>query len=137
MGAKVLLVPVLSEKVKICLSRGKTTLTGQKGNEEDEPSCSSVSTQSEHVSIVDSKDTPLIVLPTNCLFYLGRSKVTHNVIQEYVNKDYLRALTASSFRPPSDEVIPQPRPYEVVVFHDYFIMGLDFPLESFISEVLR
>ena len=78
-----------------------------------------------------------MVLPTNCLFYLGWSKVTHQLIQEYVNKDYLRPLTASSFRPPSDEVVPRPKPYEAVVFHDYFVACLDFPLENFVSEVLR
>lgn len=77
------------------------------------------------------------MMPTNSSFYLGRSKVTHNLIQEYVNKDYLWPLTASSFCPPGDEVIPQPRPYEDVAFRDYFFAGLDFPLEGFVSEVLR
>lgn len=52
-----------------------------------------------------------MVLPTNCSFYLAQSKVTHQLIQEYVNKNYLRPLTTSSFRPPGDEVIPRPKPY--------------------------
>lgn len=54
-----------------------------------------------------------------------------------MNKDYLRPLTPSSFRPPGDEVIPRPKPYEAMVFRDYFVAGLDFPLENFVSDVLR
>lgn len=114
-----------------------TGSTGQKDGEGDGLPRPSVSGQSEHVLVFDSEGTALIVLPTNCLFYLGRSKVTHNLIQEYVNKDYLRPLTPSSFRPPGDEVIPKPKPYEAVVFRDYFVAGLDFPLENFASEVLQ
>ena len=78
-----------------------------------------------------------MVLPTNCSLYLGRSKVTHQLIQEYVNKDYLMPLTASSFFPPGNEVVPRPKPYEAAIFRDYFVAGLDFPLEGFVSEVLR
>lgn len=85
------------------------------------------------MSIADSEGTPPIVLPTNCLFYLGLSKVTHQLIQEYVNKNHLRPLTASSFCPLGDEVIPWPKPYEAMVFRNYFVAGLDFPLEDFVS----
>jgi hypothetical protein len=114
-----------------------TGSTGRKGKEGDDLPRLSVFDQSDYVSIVDSEGTPPIVLLANCLFYLGRSKVTHNLIPDYVNKDYLRPLTPCSFCPPGDEVIPKPRPYEAAVFHDYFIVGLDFPLEGFVSEVLR
>lgn len=106
------------------------------GNEGDDLPLPSAFGQSERVLVVDSKGTPPIVLPTNCSFYLGRSKVTHNLIQEYVNKDYLRPLTPSSFCPPGNEVIPKPKPYEAVFYRDYFVAGLDFPLENFVSEVL-
>jgi len=85
----------------------------------------------------DSKGVPPVVLPSNCYFYLGRSKVTHMLILEYVNKGYLRPETATTFHPTSNEVVPQPKPYEAMVFSDYFVAGLDFSLEDFVSEVLR
>lgn len=68
----------------VAAAEDSTESTGRKGNEGDDLPRLSVSDQSEHVSIVDSEGTPLIVLPTNCSFYLGWSKVTHNLIQEYM-----------------------------------------------------
>ena len=34
-------------------------------------------------------------------------------------------------------MIPKQRPYEAVVFRDYFVAGLDFPSERFVNELLR
>lgn len=33
--------------------------------------------------------------------------------------------------------MPWTKPYEAVVFHDFFVASLDFPLEGFVSEVLE
>lgn len=79
--------------------------TGRKGNKQNDPPHASTSGQSEDVSIAVS-EVPLKPLPSNCSFYLGRSKVTHMLIQEYMNKGYLRPETASTFRPPGNEVVP-------------------------------
>lgn len=74
-----------------------TRSTGRKGNEQNDPPHASTSGQSEDVSVAVSEEVPLKPLPSNCSFYLGRSKVTHMLIQEYVNKGYLRPETASTF----------------------------------------
>lgn len=38
---------------------------------------------------------------------------------------------------PSEEEYPQPRPYEAVVFHDYFIVGLKFLVNDFMVGVME
>lgn len=58
-------------------------------------------------------------------------------IQDYVNKGCLKPESPTSFRPSGDEVVPRPKPYEAVVFRDFFVAGLDFPIEPFIGEVLE
>ena len=64
--------------------------------------------------------------------------MNHKLIQEYVNKGYLEpySLGHPLFCPPSNEIVPQPKPYEAIVFRDFFVAGLHFPLEPFVSAVL-
>ena len=64
--------------------------------------------------------------------------MNHKLIQEYVNKGYLEldSLGHPQFRPPGNEIVPQPKPFEAVVFRDFFATGLHFPLEPFVSGVL-
>lgn len=104
---------------------------------DEKPSASNGSEGSERVSITESVDEASVPVPTTCSFYLGRSKVTHMDIQDYVNKGYLWPDTGTSFHLPGNETMPRPKPYEAMVFHDFFIAGLDFPLEGFVSEVLE
>ena len=85
---------------------------------------------------MDSIDATPAPVSTSCTFFLGRSKVTHMEIQNFVNKGYLRPDSATSFRPPGDEIVPWPKWYEAIVFCDFFVAGLYFPLEGFVSEVL-
>jgi len=59
------------------------------------------------------------------------------LIQEYVNKVYITPDSNTQFRPPGDEVVPRPRSYEAVVFRDFFVAGLQFPLEKFVEDVLE
>jgi hypothetical protein len=72
-------------------------------------------------------------------FFLGRSGVSHQIINDYVNADYLvpDSLGNIIFRPPGDETIPEPRPNEAIVFRDQFVAGLRFPLDPFVSGVLE
>lgn len=55
-----------------------------------------------------------------------------------MNKGYLErdSLGRSLFRPPGHEIMPRPKPYEAVLLRDFFIAGLRFPLEPFVSAVL-
>lgn len=34
-------------------------------------------------------------------------------------------------------MVPRLRPYEAVVFRDFFVAGLQFPLEKFVGDVLE
>lgn len=70
-------------------------------------------------------------------FRLGCSRIAANEIQDYINRSYLTASDPPEFRPPGDEEYPQPRPYEAVVFRDYFVAGLKFPLDDFVAGVLE
>ena len=90
------------------------------------------------VSITESVSNSPAPAPVGNTFILGRSRVTHKLIQDYVNKGYLEtnSLGHQQFRPPGKETIPQPKPYEAVVFRDFFVVGLHFPLEPFVSGVL-
>jgi hypothetical protein len=59
-------------------------------------------------------------------------------IQDFVNKGYTAPDSLGRrFRPPGDELIPRPKPNEAVVFCDFFVAGLQFPLEKFVSDVLE
>jgi hypothetical protein len=40
------------------------------------------------------------------------------------------------FRPPGHEIMPRPKPYEAIVLRDFFVAGLRFPLEPFVSTIL-
>lgn len=64
--------------------------------------------------------------------------MNHKQIQDFVNKGYLEpdSLGRPQFRPPGNEIVPQPKPYEAIVFLDFFVAGLHFPLEPFVSDVL-
>lgn len=96
------------------------------------------SDESGTVSITESISNSPALAPVGNTFVLGRSRVNHKQIQDFVNKGYLDpdSLGRSFFRPPSNEIVPQPKPYEAVVFRDFFAAGLHFPLEPFVSEVL-
>lgn len=52
----------------------------------------------------------------------------------------MRTLDVSgsiSISPPGEEEYPEPRPYEAVVFRDYFVARLKFLLDDFMPMVLE
>ena len=53
-------------------------------------------------------------------YRIGRSSLTEAVLDEYVEKGLLKASLRSLCRAPGREEVPQPEPYEAVVFHDFF-----------------
>jgi len=55
-----------------------------------------------------------------------------------MNKGYLEpdSLGHPLFRPPGNEIVLQPKPYEAVVFRGFFVASLHFPLEPFVLDVL-
>ena len=57
-------------------------------------------------------------------YRIGRSSLTEAVLDEYVEKGLLKASLRSLCRAPGREEVPQPEPYEAVVFHDFFEVGL-------------
>lgn len=73
------------------------------------------------------------------VFILGYSRVNHSQILEYINRGYIAPDSAGrpQYQPPGNEIVPKPRPYEAVVFRDFFAAGLKFPLDNFVSMVLE
>ncbi|TVU17456.1 hypothetical protein EJB05_33494, partial [Eragrostis curvula] len=67
-------------------------------------------------------------------FQLKPSLVNAAEIAKYVERGYFEAGKA---RPPGDEVIPQPRRNEAVVFRDYYEAGLRLPPWGFLERVLE
>ena len=89
---------------------------------------------SEQVSIMESVNNSPVLALVGITFVLVRSRVNHLQIQEYVNKGYISPDSFGHpwFRPPGDEIVPQPRPYEADSvrrsekrgrFHPYFPMA--------------
>jgi hypothetical protein len=59
-------------------------------------------------------------------FVFGESKVTSDLIKEYVAAGFFPVGDA---RAPSDEQVPTLEANEVVVFQDFFTCGLRFPCD--------
>ena len=74
-------------------------------------------------------------MPTT--YRLGRSRVTDETLDEYVERGLLKALLRSLCRAPGREEVPSPEAYEAVVFRDFFEAGLRFPCEDFVGEILQ
>ena len=64
-------------------------------------------------------------------FRIGHSRVSNEGLQEYVRQGLLNSEFSMNFRAPRNEEVPQPKPYEAVVFRDYFVTGLCFWCETF------
>jgi hypothetical protein len=67
----------------------------------------------------------------------GRSKVAETVLDEYVADGLLHRTMRDWCCAPGHEEVPQPEPYEAIVFWDFFKSGLWFPCEDFVGEVLQ
>ena len=70
-------------------------------------------------------------------YRIGRSSVMEAVLDEYVEKGPLKTSLCSLCHAAGHEEVPQPEPYEAVVFHDFFEAGLRFPCVDFVGEVLQ
>ncbi|RLN03736.1 putative retrotransposon protein [Panicum miliaceum] len=62
----------------------------------------------------------------------GASKVTQTLLDYYISKGFFRS---GECQPPQDEEIPNPQEGECVVFHDFFTVGLRFPLDAKFPEI--
>ena len=62
----------------------------------------------------------------------GRSLVTKALINLYVGKGYFKASVCHA---PGGEDTPDPRKGECVVYQDFFVAGLRFPLDSLVPEI--
>ena len=66
---------------------------------------------------------------------IGKSYMTRGMIEDLERRG---VLEAGMVRPPPDgEVEAKPQPDEVVVFHDFFIAGLRFPLDPVVVEIFK
>lgn len=92
---------------------------------------------SKMVSIIDSGNNSFAPDFVENTFCLRHSHVTHMLIQDFMNMVCLTLDNRRQFRLPGDEVVPQPRPYKAVVFRNFFVAGLQFPLKKFIPDVLE
>ena len=63
----------------------------------------------------------------------GPSVMSAALIESYVERGY---FPASVCRPPQVEETPNPEDGECVVFRDFFVAGLRFPLDSAVPEIL-
>lgn len=70
-------------------------------------------------------------------YRLGLSKVTEADLDQYLADGLLHPTMRSLCHAPSNEDVPQPEPYEAIVFQDFFKAGLRFPCEDFVGEVLQ
>jgi hypothetical protein len=70
-------------------------------------------------------------------YRLGRSRVTKAELDKYVKRGILKSSLCGLCRAPGQEEVPYPKPYEAVVFCDFFEAGLRFPCEDFVGEVLQ
>jgi hypothetical protein len=69
------------------------------------------------------------------VYWLGRSAVDDAAIRGYVRRKFFKNA-ADARAPGKDEEIPDPRPYEAVVFRDFFEAGFVFPCAPFVRQVL-
>ena len=63
----------------------------------------------------------------------GPSLMSAALIESYVERGY---FPAGVCRQPQEEETPDPRDGECVVFRDFFVAGLRFPLDSKVPEIL-
>ena len=89
------------------------------------------------VSITDSVNNSSVLDLIRNTFCLRHSRVPHMLIQDFVNKECLTPNNSLQFWLPGDEVVPQPRLYEAVVFRNFFVASLQFLLKKFIADVLE
>lgn len=69
-------------------------------------------------------------------YWIGRSHVTDDDLGEYVECGLIKASLHGLCRAPGQKEVPNPKPYEAVVFWDFSEAGLRFPYEDFVDEVL-
>jgi hypothetical protein len=67
----------------------------------------------------------------------GKSTVTEEDLVMMKKLDYFGEEESKLIRFAAEEVIPEPREDEVVVFRNFFRAGLQFPLYDIIGEVLK
>lgn len=70
-------------------------------------------------------------------YHLGRSQVTEDVLDGYVEEGLISSEVRLACRVPGHEEVPAPKAYEAIVFHDFLTAGLRFPCERFMCEVLE
>jgi hypothetical protein len=66
-------------------------------------------------------------------FVFGESKVTTNLIREYVAGGY---FPAGDGHAPLDEQVHTPAPDEVIVFKDFFTCGFRFSYDPMLIAIL-
>jgi hypothetical protein len=55
----------------------------------------------------------------------------------YIGRGLIKASMRDLCRAPGQEEVPQPEPYKVIVFCDFFKAGLQFPYDDFVGKILR
>ena len=66
---------------------------------------------------------------------LGKSYMTQDMIEDLERRGVLGVGMARP--PPEGEIEAKPQPDEVVVFRDFFIVGLRFPLDPVVLEIFK
>ena len=74
---------------------------------------------------------------TPATYRIGRSLVTEVDLDKYVEQGHLKSSLSGLCCALGQEEVPHPKPYEAVVFHDFFEVVLRFPCEDFVGEVLQ
>ena len=57
-------------------------------------------------------------------------------LDSYVGRRLIKSLMRNLCHALGREELPLPKPYEAIIFHDFFEAGLRFPCEDFVGEVL-
>ena len=108
------------------------------GSEDIEPSeeeTKQLSEGEEDLTNVDADPSELMGSrekpPATLIF--GLSWATRELVESYVQKGYFGPGVC---RAPGDEITPDPRDGECVVFRDFFAAGLHFPLDPVFPKIL-
>ena len=74
---------------------------------------------------------------TLATYRIGCLRMIEAELDKYVDQGLLKPTLYGLCCASDREEVPCPKPYEAIVFHDFFAAGLRFPYEDFVGEVLQ
>jgi hypothetical protein len=92
----------------------------------------------EGENVGESEEDDIILIPTKpCHLDFEKSTVTEDDMPMMIKLGYFGEAESKLIRFAGEEIIPEPKKDEVVVFKSFFKAGLRFPLNEMIGVVLK